>query len=274
MDPKILQRTEPIETTIQSLFLDYDGTISPPNVSRISSKVPEETAAVLKQISNKIPVAIVTSKDPWFVVPKTPFATAWATIGGLETIIGTKILETQIPIFNLECISIALKHAKTDVSGIGLDIEEKRNSHGQTAGFCVDWRRSEDPKLAKRKADFLASRFEELPLQVVRFDGEPFFDVYPLRVDKGASVQAILLELGLEGGIMFMGNSEMDNPAFQVSDVSLGVTHDQASVKGLECDYFMKFEEVAAFLRELLENNLSFSSSFSSIKPNPRDDAE
>ena len=68
MKPEITHRTESTEIAIQSLFLDYDGTISPPNVSRISSGVPEEIGAALKQISSKIPVVIVTSKDPWFVV--------------------------------------------------------------------------------------------------------------------------------------------------------------------------------------------------------------
>ena len=73
-----------IEAQVKALFLDYDGTISPLNVSRTESRDLPENLAILRQISSIIPVAIITTKDLAFVVERTPFAHAWAGLGGLE----------------------------------------------------------------------------------------------------------------------------------------------------------------------------------------------
>jgi hypothetical protein len=51
-----------------------------------------------------------------------------------------------------------------------------------------------------------------------------------------------------------MGDSGVDNAAFEVADVAVGVLHEETP-PNLFCDFFVKFEDVAAFLRELLENN-------------------
>ncbi len=55
-----------------------------------------------------------------------------------------------------------------------------------------------------------------------------------------------------------MGDSAIDNLAFRLADLAVGVMHAETSAC-LDCDYFVKFEDVAHFLRTLLENNFIFN---------------
>jgi hydroxymethylpyrimidine pyrophosphatase-like HAD family hydrolase len=283
--------------SVEALLLDYDGTISPLHVSRAESQVPSQIQVALKRISQRIPVVVVTSKAPDFVIPRTPFATAWSTINGLETRIGESVFNTSISKLQLEMVSAALKYAKARLAAVDVDIEEKRLSSQQVVGFCVDWRRSTDLAKAKRAADRVARRLRALQLYVCGFEDDPFYDVYCAPAHKGRAVEAIRERLGLKSGVAFMGDSEMDNPAFLLSDLSLGVLHEdsqprpfadcyarfedlayslqsnlsphishKASRPRLCCDYWLRFEDVADFLEELWEKGLVFNSGFSSLK--------
>jgi hypothetical protein len=68
--------------------------------------------------------------------------------------------------------------------------------------------------------------------------------------------------------VLYLGDSEMDNSAFRVSSVSVGVIHDETPLETLECDYLVEFEEVGDFMNALLANNLLFRSDFPMIKTN------
>jgi hypothetical protein len=59
----------------------------------------------------------------------------------------------------------------------------------------------------------------------------------------------------------------MDNSAFQVCDVGVGVIHNSIKPENLKCAYFVDFELVASFFEELLANNLIFDPKFSTIRP-------
>ena len=255
--------------SVKCVSSDYDGTISPLNVSRVESRVPLETRVMLRQIGRFLPISISTMKDLPFVIPRTPFAHAWSAMGGLEMQIGKRVLKRECLEHWLPNVSLAFDYAKSHITNAGVEIEEKQDSEGRTVAFCVDWRRAKDSEKAKQEAERVATYCKALKLRLIRYETQPFYDVYPVAPDKGWALQEMLNELAVNSGVLYLGGSEMDNSAFKASSVSLGVIHDETSLETLDCDYLVEFEYVPDFLNALLANNLLFSSDFPMIEINP-----
>lgn len=261
--------TEPRKVSVKCLSSDYDGTISPVNVSRVESRVPLETRVMLGQISRFLPTSIITMKDLSFIMPRTPFAHAWSAIGGLEIRVGKRVLKRESMEQVLPRISLALDYAKSHITNVGVEIEEKQDSEGHAVAFCVDWRQSKDPKKARQEAERIAAYCKALKLRLIRYETQPFFDVYPVAPDKGWALHEMLNELMVKNGALYLGDSAMDNSAFKASSISLGVVHEETPVETLNSDYLVDFQDVPNFLNALLANNLLFSSDFPMIKINP-----
>lgn len=266
-DPRA--RKAPRTMNLKCLSSDYDGTISPLNVPRSESHVPLETGVMLRQISRFLPISIFTMKDLWFVMPRTPFAHAWSAMGGLETQIGKRVLKRECLESMLPSISRAIDYARSHITAAGVEIEEKQDSEGRTIAFCVDWRRTKDPQAAKCQAEVVANYCKALKLRLLRYENHPFYDVYPVAPDKGRALQETLEDLAVKSGVLYLGDSEMDNPAFRASSISVGVLHGETPLKLLDCDYLVKFEDVPSFLKALLANDLTFRSDFPMIRTNP-----
>jgi trehalose-6-phosphatase len=254
---------------VEYMSSDYDGTITPLNTSRDESRVPLETRVMLSRIGRFIPISIITMKDLPFIIPRTPFAYAWSGIGGLETLIGKRVLKREGLEHRLPSVSRAIDYAKSQITDTGVEIEEKQDSERHTVAFCVDWRQTKDMKTAEQEVERVANRCKTLGLRLMRYDTQPFYDVYPIAPDKGWALQEMLNELAVKKGVLYMGDSEMDNPAFRTSSVSLGVVHDETALEALDCDYLVEFRHVPDFLNALLANNLLFSPDFPMIKYNP-----
>jgi hypothetical protein len=211
-------------------------------------------------------------KDLSFVTPRTPFAHAWSAIGGLEVKVGKKVVKRECLESLLPAVSLAVQYVKQHITVLGVEIEEKHDSEGRTVAFCVDWRRARDFRRAKVEVEHVVSYCERLGLKLLRYQNQPFYDVYPVDPDKGRALQETLHELEVKSGVLYLGDSEMDNSAFRASDLSLGIIHEETPLKALDCDYLLKFEHVPRFLKTLIANNLQFSSDFPMIEINSHKD--
>lgn len=254
--------------TVKCLSSDYDGTISPLDASRTESRVPLETRVMLRRIGNFLPISIVTMKDLSFIMPRTPFAQAWSGIGGLETRIGRRVVKQERIERKLPAVTTAARYAKSCDLENELEIEEKQDSEGRIVAFCVDWRRARNFDAAQRKAADIADFCQSLKLRVIRYEKQPFFDVYPIVPDKGRALRNMLTQLAVKMGVLYLGDSETDNPAFRTCGVGVGVVHDESRLETLDCDYFVDFEQVPDFLHDLLRNGMRFSTDFPMVRPN------
>jgi len=258
------ERSCQTEAEVKAVFLDYDGTVAPLEVPRSESAVSPRNAQVLHKISQRIPVAIVTTKDLPFVMERTPFAHAWSGLGGLETKVHGAVIRAPCLGNPASYVMTALRHVKS-VCADGLVVEEKRDSEGVVVAFSVDWRQALNSREAEEMALDIIAYCRTLPLFTVRNDGQPFFDVFPCPIDKGEAVTRLKRKLGLHDGVLYMGDSSVDNSAFRAADVAVGVVHEETP-DDLACDCLVRFEDVASFLECLVGNGLRFSLDFPMIQ--------
>ena len=253
---------------MKCLFSDYDGTIGPIDASRGESRVPLRTRVTLREIGSLLPISIITMKDLSFIVPRTPFAQAWSAMGGLEMRVGKRVVKSDRLGHMSSNISLSLNYARSHISSLGVEIEEKLDSEGRTVAFCVDWRLAKDPQAAKHEAECVATYCKGLGLNVIKYETQPFFDVYPIAPDKGEALREMLSELAVKNGVLYLGDSETDNPAFRAANISIGVVHDESPLRALDCDYLVRFQSVPDFLHALVINDLRFNPNFPMIKTN------
>jgi hypothetical protein len=71
----------------------------------------------------------------------------------------------------------------------------------------------------------------------------------------------VLSQLEEKGGtnILYLGDSENDNPAFRKSDISIGIRSDTRLNPMLDCKYMLDFNQLRIFLKSLMDNDYIFS---------------
>ncbi|HUI00090.1 MAG TPA: hypothetical protein VLU99_05440 [Nitrososphaerales archaeon] len=234
---------------LAGLFSDYDGTLAPVDVPAASSRIPESVARPLRALGTKVPVAIVTSKDHSFIRPRTPFASAWACVSGLEIVMrdGRDYADSTPGLPLRQGLDLVRRQAWTAVR-----LELKRSIDGRLLGFSIDWRGSRPP----RRLGQITAELEALGLHLVRDPSWPFVDVFGAVPDKGRAVARLGRLLAIEGTTLFLGDSLSDNPAFHEADVSIGVDHGQP-MESLDCEFTIRRDEVPGFLASLAKANLS-----------------
>lgn len=78
---------EYMQTRVNAILSDYDGTLSPTDsIGSKADSIPKQLEEILYDISQSIPVCIISSKDYHFLHPRTGFARILSCIMGVETI--------------------------------------------------------------------------------------------------------------------------------------------------------------------------------------------
>lgn len=243
---------------LSGIFADYDGTLAPKDVTRAESKPLEGIVQSVDGIREHGKFAVVSTKDFWFLASRLPRVDAIGCVGGIEVVVGDRAWVRRGVLKKLERVCELLDASARMIADPEVVFEVKSLRNGMAAGLCIDWRHARPP------AEDVVERIKEAAigfgLYFEKYEHEPFLDVFPARPDKGAAVSFIKDFLRMDGPIMYIGDSRADNPAFRVADVSVGVVHGREA-PALECQYFIRFEDVPRLLSELVNLGLDFDPS-------------
>jgi HAD superfamily hydrolase (TIGR01484 family) len=297
---------------IDAMLSDYDGTLSP--TGSIGSKehtIPQEVENVLWDISEVIPVCIISSKDFEFLHRRTRFASIDSCIMGIETLAfrrhrrNEKISvnskgDTEITseCQNLDCINDSYLMIQNNtlqynsqilyrlaqlvrINFEEIRIELKFTATGKRllAGITLDWRHLNDWKMFKTTIEpqikkLIIEKQMDLGLKqsttyIQTYGTHPFIDIYASECNKGRAYERVISMLPAVDkrplNVIYLGDSENDNPAFRKATVSLGIQSDTRLKPKLDCEFNLHISNLPKFLKNLLRNSMEFSPSLITI---------
>ena len=290
---------------VDVLLSDYDGTLCPTTLVRGDGsdslgKIPSELEQVLSRISERIPVCIISSKDFKFLHERTRFASILSCVLGMETIVhNSHYKDKEIKKFG--CINSQHLIASSDslmensrllhniVENLqnqnyqDIMIEEKYTSDREILiGLTIDYRHLENwQSFKENKEPILREMIERsintnlatnLPSKdrpfIQTYSSHPFLDVYGVECNKGLAFDSVLSQLKSEkrgANVMYLGDSENDNPAFRKSDIPIGILSDARLNPMLDCKYMLDLSQLPLFLRGLMNNDFIFSEDLLSV---------
>jgi hypothetical protein len=278
-----------IKQRVKAIISDYDGTLVPTaNVKnpKINS-VPTELEEILEKVSSEIPVCVISTKDFKFLHKKTAFARVLSCMMGIETVVLTKnhgppprTIEKRILCADsrvLQLKSQALEAIAEEVTAqeefSQLLVERKHTSDGILAGLTIDWRHLGDDwsyysRGIKHFISMLVANLGKPPIPIIgiyvqKYSTHPFIDLYSIECNKSMAFDTAILELAdvsVDGrNIIYLGDSENDNPAFRKAGISIGIRSDARLNPKLDCHYFLNYEQLSSFLMRLRKNDYLFS---------------
>ena len=290
---------------VSALLSDYDGTLCPTDSVRgddsVGGNIPKELEQLLFCISKRIPMCIISSKDFEFLHERASFADILSCVLGIESVIHNPHHSSNNEINNFDCIRyqhlIASSHFLMDNSKLlhnvmkilqnqncqDIMIEEKYTSDREILiGLTIDYRHLENWQSFKENKEPMLREMTErcintnlatnLPSKdrpfLQTYSTHPFLDVYGVECNKGFAFDSVLSHLEQEGtvmNVMYLGDSENDNPAFRRSDISIGIRSDARLNPMLDCKYMLDLSQLPLFLRGLMNNDFIFSEDLLSV---------
>jgi len=246
-------------TQVEAVFSDYDGTLCALELRREDAFISPRLRRVLTKASKRVKLGIITTKDLYFIKDRVPFAHGYAATSGLEMQVGDKItLDERVRDSNPK-LEKTYQDALKRILQIrdNIMVERKETEDGGLIAFCIDWRLSRNWDEAHRKAAPVLALCKDQGMYVVESNISPFANIFPFEVDKGTAFDRLRREMGVTGPVMYLGDSEADDPAFQLADISVGIKHRRV-MPSLKCKYKLEFFELEVFLSKLIESNFNF----------------
>lgn len=272
---------------VHAILTDYDGTlVRTANAKNLATNtVPSELEGILEKICFEIPVCVISTKDYEFLRNKTTFARVLSCMMGIETLIfryhgSPRTIEKRLLCAGLQVLQLKsrpLEAIAEEVSSCGefsdMLIERKHTSDGILAGLTIDWRHhlTDDWSYYRIGITHFISRIvgnlkkSPVPVDIYiqKYSEHPFVDIYSVECNKGIAFDTVISELAyasVEGKrILYMGDSENDNPAFRKAGISIGVRSDARVNPILDCSYFLNYEQLSSFLAKLRNNDYLFN---------------
>jgi HAD superfamily hydrolase (TIGR01484 family) len=276
---------------VNALLSDYDGTLCPTSSVRgdinVSNTLPEELEQALVHISERIPVCIVSSKDFTFLHEKVRFANILSCVLGIETVIHNPHNSDNFDCVRYQHLTANRRSLKDNSKMLhnvvkilqnqnDIMIEEKYDSAKEILiGLTVDYRHLQNWQFFKENKEPMLREMIERSINtnlatnlthkdrpfIQKYSSHPFLDVYGVECNKGLAFDSVLLQLNQEerANIIYLGDSENDNPAFKKSDISIGIRSDRRLNPMLDCKYMLDFSQLPLFLRGLMDNDFIFS---------------
>ena len=153
-------------------------------------------------------------------------------------------------------------------------VERKHTSDRKhLAGITIDYRHLNDWMLYKNKLEpsldeiiqkYRSSSLSKSDIYVQTYRSHPFLDVYAVYCDNGMALDlnaAYILNSKDKGetNILYLGDSENDNPAFRKASISVGIISDKRLSPKLDCPYLIEYKHLSEFLGHLVDEKFVFS---------------
>lgn len=244
---------------LEAIFSDYDGTLCPLELRREEAFISPRLRRLLTKTSKRVKIGIITTKDLAFIRDRVPFAAGIAATCGLEMQVGDRIIIDERAREPNKQVEKAYREALSRILQIrdNISVERKETEEGDLIAFCIDWRLTRDWPEAQRKTTPILTSCREEGLYVVESKISPFANVFPMEISKGEAFAKLRTEMNVSGPVMYLGDSEADNPAFQLAEVSVGVKH-RRIMPELLCKYRVEFFELESFLSNLIDADFDF----------------
>jgi HAD superfamily hydrolase (TIGR01484 family) len=157
-------------------------------------------------------------------------------------------------------------------------------------GITVDWRNTTNWDYYRKRVQSIVSTAitnlsqpsePRVYLYLKEYNFHPFLDLYVKECNKGTAFDTTLSQICdtdvheaeqdiyvknecnsrfiKAQDVLYLGDSENDNPAFRRAGVSIGVRSDPRIIPKLECQHTVNFDSLARFLRKLKDNHLVFN---------------
>jgi len=148
--------------------------------------------------------------------------------------------------------------------------KDKRFIAGITFDYrhVKDWRSRKkelEPRLRQLVKEYQPTSAARPPkLHFQTYSSHPFLDLYAVYCDKGMAFDYLSSRISnkkglMDQGLMYLGDSENDNPAFERADVSIGVVSDDRLRPKLSCTDILNFDSLPQFLKRLKIHGFVFS---------------
>lgn len=181
-----------------------------------------------------------------------------------------------------------VKYIETKIPSIKIDKKYLTVEKDLLGGITMDWRNDEQEKwklnskkykkilkeglyrITSKYANtknlsnkYLENYFERLFIQ--EYSTHSFLDIYSSKIGKEVAYDCIVSEIFNRkqklGKVIYLGDSENDNPAFRRADISIGIYSNRSTIPRLSCKYYLKYDNLTSFLRNLAENDFVFCES-------------